>query len=157
MDWPELKRRLQKEGTSVQVLADLEGVPYKTMYNRIMAHQQKEGVTYLTPENTKSGPKKTAKRPDVVNAPEEKQDIPEEVYTRRSVSDLPEDISNSTIMEVLMDIKRSHAEAVQTMHEAESMLEQARTSERQLRTILIAVQRLADAETVQDLPEVMDL
>lgn len=53
MEWAEIKRRLVKEGTSVQVLADLEAVPYKTMYNRIMAHQVKDGVTYLTPENTK--------------------------------------------------------------------------------------------------------
>ena len=53
MEWAEIKRRLTKEGTSVQVLADLEAVPYKTMYNRIMAHQVKDGVTYLTPENTK--------------------------------------------------------------------------------------------------------
>lgn len=53
MEWAEIKRRLLKEGTSVQVLADLEAVPYKTMYNRIMAHQVKDGVTYLTPENTK--------------------------------------------------------------------------------------------------------
>lgn len=37
----------------MQVLAELEAVPYKTMYNRIMAHQVKDGVTYLTPENTK--------------------------------------------------------------------------------------------------------
>lgn len=52
MEWAEIKRRL-KNGTSVQVLADLEAIPYKTMYNRIMAHQVKDGVTYLTPENTK--------------------------------------------------------------------------------------------------------
>lgn len=53
MEWAEVKRRLTKEGTSVQVLADLEGVPYKTMYNRIMQHQIKDGVTYLTPQNSK--------------------------------------------------------------------------------------------------------
>ena len=53
MEWAEIKRRLTKEGTSVQVLADLEGVPYKTMYNRIMQHQIKDGVTYMTPKNTK--------------------------------------------------------------------------------------------------------
>ena len=52
MDWAEVKRRLL-DGTSVQILADLNGVTYKTMYNRIMAHQIKDGVTYLTPENTK--------------------------------------------------------------------------------------------------------
>lgn len=96
MDWPEVKRRLQKEGTSVQVLADLEGVPYKTMYNRIMAHQQKEGVTYLTPENTKSGPKKKAAPKKTAKRPEEKQDIPEEVYTcaRDLMPETIEEINN---------------------------------------------------------------
>ena len=52
MDWAEVKKRLL-DGTSVQILADLNGVTYKTMYNRIMAHQVKDGVTYLTPGNTK--------------------------------------------------------------------------------------------------------
>ncbi len=52
MEWAEIKRRL-REGASVQILADLNGVTYKTMYNRIMAHQIKDGVIYLTPENTK--------------------------------------------------------------------------------------------------------
>lgn len=52
MDWAEVKKRLL-DGTSVQILADLNGVTYKTMYNRIMAHQVKDGVTYLTPRNTK--------------------------------------------------------------------------------------------------------
>lgn len=95
MEWPEVKRRLTKEGTSVQVLADLEGVPYKTMYNRIMQHQIKDGVTYLTPQNSKglkrSEEMKTIKRkksreaekaqglPEVVKEPD---NIPEEVYTK---------------------------------------------------------------------------
>lgn len=52
MEWAEIKRRL-REGATVQILADLNGVTYKTMYNRIMAHQVKDGVIYLTPENTK--------------------------------------------------------------------------------------------------------
>lgn len=52
MDWAEVKKRLL-DGTSVQILADLNGVTYKTMYNRIMAHQVKDGVTYLTAQNTK--------------------------------------------------------------------------------------------------------
>lgn len=52
MDWAEVKKRLL-DGTSVQILADLNGVTYKTMYNRIMAHQIKDGVTYLTAQNTK--------------------------------------------------------------------------------------------------------
>lgn len=147
MDWAEIKMRL-RDGASVQVLADLNAVTYKTMYNRIMAHQVKDGVTYLTPRNTKGMQKskaisktkqaqakakekkaaqKAAERPEVVPvivtndysckgcahcmqrnfhllckmghkcggencvcsdykplpAPEEKQDIPEEVYNMR--------------------------------------------------------------------------
>ena len=58
MDWAEIKRRLL-DGTSVQILADLNGVPYKTMYNRIMAHQIKDNVTYLTPKNTRGGMNKS--------------------------------------------------------------------------------------------------
>lgn len=180
MDWAEIKMRL-RDGASVQVLADLNAVTYKTMYNRIMAHQVKDGVEYLTPRNTKGMQKSKAisktkqaqakakeKKaeaekvgreiveglPKFEAAPEEKQDIPEEVYKPARVADLPEDISNSTIIDVLMDLKRSHADAVQVMHDTESMLEQAQTSERQLRTMLIAVQRLADAEKAQELPEV---
>ena len=104
MEWPEVKRRLTKECTSVQVLADLEGVPYKTMYNRIMQHQIKDGITYLTPKNSKglkrSEEMKNIKRkkireaekaqglPEVVNEPDnipevvnEPDNIPEDVYT----------------------------------------------------------------------------
>ena len=47
MDWPEIKRRLTKEGTSVQILADLEGVPYKTMYQRIKWHERQDGKKYM--------------------------------------------------------------------------------------------------------------
>lgn len=82
MEWAEVKRRLTKEGTSVQVLADLEGVPYKTMYNRIMQHQIKDGVTYLTPQNSKglkrSEEMKTIKRKKSREA-EKAQGIPEVV------------------------------------------------------------------------------
>ena len=110
MDWAEIKMRL-RDGASVQVLADLNAVTYKTMYNRIMAHQVKDGVEYLTPRNTKGMRKskaisktkqaqakakekkaaqKSAERPEVkkladaikaLAVPEEKTDIPEEVYT----------------------------------------------------------------------------
>lgn len=58
MDWAEIKMRL-RDGTSVDILADLNGVPYKTMYNRIMAHQIKDNVTYLTPKNTRGGMNKS--------------------------------------------------------------------------------------------------
>ena len=100
MDWAEIKMRL-RDGASVQVLADLNAVTYKTMYNRIMAHQVKDGVEYLTPRNTKGMQKskaisktkqaqakakekkaaqKSAERPDVI--PEfltKKLHIPEEI------------------------------------------------------------------------------
>ena len=116
MDWAEIKMRL-RDGTSVDILADLNGVPYKTMYNRIMAHQIKDNVTYLTPKNTRGGMQKSkaisktkqaqakakekkaaqkaAERPEAEKDfveflttpskdwPEEKQDIPEEVYNMR--------------------------------------------------------------------------
>lgn len=59
MDWAEIKMRL-RDGASVQVLADLNAVTYKTMYNRIMAHQVKDGVEYLTPRNTKGMQKSKA-------------------------------------------------------------------------------------------------
>ncbi len=90
MDWAEIKRRLL-DGTSVQILADLNGVTYKTMYNRIMAHQIKDGVTYLTPGNTKGLKKAKAisktkqaqakakeKAAGLPEAPEKKPSAPED-------------------------------------------------------------------------------
>lgn len=90
MDWAEVKRRLL-DGTSVQILADLNGVTYKTMYNRIMAHQIKDGVTYLTPGNTKGLKKAKAisktkqaqarekeKAAGIPEAPEKKPSAPED-------------------------------------------------------------------------------
>lgn len=90
MDWAEIKRRLL-DGTSVQILADLNGVTYKTMYNRIMAHQVKDGVTYLTPGNTKGLKKAKAisntkqaqakakeKAAGIPEAPEKKPSAPED-------------------------------------------------------------------------------
>lgn len=77
MEWSEVKRRL-KDGTSVQILADLEGVPYKTMYNRIKQHELKDGVVYMKPEQLNARRKKQPEviepkpkevRPDVVLHP----------------------------------------------------------------------------------------
>ena len=110
MDWAEIKMRL-RDGASVQVLADLNAVTYKTMYNRIMAHQVKDGVEYLTPRNTKGMQKSKAisktkqaqakakeKKAAQKSAerPEEKQDIPEEVYTgvRDLMPETIEEINN---------------------------------------------------------------
>lgn len=68
MEWTEIKRRL-KDGTSVQILAELEGVPYKTMYNRIKQHELKDGVVYMKPDQLNSRRKK---KPEVVELkPEE--------------------------------------------------------------------------------------
>ena len=155
MEWAEIKRRLVKEGTSVQVLADLEGIPYKTMYNRIMAHQVKDGVTYLTPENTKGMKKAKAISYTKQKQAKEKEKaagLPEDPGKLPEVAPkLPEDIDNETIAAVLEDINRAHADAVKTLHEHEEMLEQARKSERQLRTLLIAMEQLAKG---RKLPEV---
>lgn len=85
MEWSEVKRRL-KDGTSVQILADLEGVPYKTMYNRIKQHELKDGVVYMKPEQLNARRKKkpevielkpeekkvTYKKPEVIEAPKQK-------------------------------------------------------------------------------------
>ena len=157
MDWAEVKKRLL-DGTSVQILADLNGVTYKTMYNRIMAHQVKDGVTYLTPRNTKGLKKAKAisetkqaqarekeKAAGIPEAPEKKPSAPE------VVPELPEDINDETLAAVLKDINRAHAEAVKTLHEHEEMLAQARKSERELRTILIAMEQLTKG---RELPEV---
>lgn len=97
MEWAEIKRRLL-DGTSVQILADLNGVTYKTMYNRIMAHQVKDGVTYLTPRNTKGLKKAKAisktkqaqakakeKAAGLPEAPEKKPSAPEVLPERYEV------------------------------------------------------------------------
>lgn len=174
MEWAEIKRRLVKEGTSVQVLADLEAIPYKTMYNRIMAHQVKDGVTYLTPENTKGMKKakaisdtkqKQAKEKEkAAGLPEDAKASAEVVAIMEAVPDgvkveirpevvpkLPEDIDNETIADILKDIKRSHADAVKELHRHEEILKQARNNEIVLRTLLIAMEQLAKG---RKLPEV---
>lgn len=85
MDWPEIKRRLTKEGTSVQILADLEGVPYKTMYQRIKWHERQDGKKYMPEMKMKKKEKRPEVKPEFLtkelHIPEEKQDIPEDVYT----------------------------------------------------------------------------
>ena len=82
MEWNEIKMRL-RDGTSVQILADLEGVPYKTMYNRIKQHELKDGKTYMNASALKArggrrstrkpDEKKVAyKKPEVIEAPKQK-------------------------------------------------------------------------------------
>lgn len=111
MDWAEIKRRLL-DGTSVQILADLNGVTYKTMYNRIMAHQIKDGVTYLTPGNTKGLKKAKAisktkqaqarekeKAAGIPEAPEKKPSAPEDP------GKLPEGLQPETVQEITYQIE----------------------------------------------------
>jgi len=83
MEWNEIKMRL-RDGASVQILADLEGVPYKTMYNRIKQHELKDGKTYMNAsalKATRGGrrstrkpdeKKVTYKKPEVIEAPKQK-------------------------------------------------------------------------------------
>ena len=82
MEWNEIKMRL-RDGVSVQILADLEGVPYKTMYNRIKQHELKDGKTYMNASalkarggrrSTKKPDEKkvTYKKPEVIEAPKQK-------------------------------------------------------------------------------------
>lgn len=111
MDWAEIKRRLL-DGTSVQILADLNGVTYKTMYNRIMAHQIKDDVTYLTPGNTKGLKKAKAisktkqaqakakeKAAGIPEAPEKKPSAPEDP------GKLPEGLQPETVQEITYQIE----------------------------------------------------
>ena len=84
MEWSEVKRRL-KNGTSVQILADLEGVTYKTMYNRIKQHELKDGVVYMKPEQLNQRKKK---QPEVI------EPKPEEVMPDRVIHPSKESLEN---------------------------------------------------------------
>lgn len=73
MEWDEIKMRL-RDGASVQILADLEGVPYKTMYNRIKQHELKDGKVYMKPTALRASRQKRTKykKPEVIEPkPEE--------------------------------------------------------------------------------------
>ena len=169
MEWAEIKRRLTKEGTSVQILADLAGVPYKTMYNRIKWHEKQDGVKYLNPTNTKvenrkrkPAAKKAGKLPEDVPKLSESEKaagevaevmafmeaVPDgiKVEIRRDcpedVPKLPEDITADVVNETIQTVKEAHADAVKTLHECEGILEQARKSEVYWRTLLVALERL---------------
>ena len=65
MEWDEISRRL-RNGTSVQILADLDGVSYKTMYNRIKYYERRDGKRYM-PE---SKPRKAKGEEITVELPE---------------------------------------------------------------------------------------
>lgn len=150
MEWAEIKRRLVKEGTSVQVLADLEAVPYKTMYNRIMAHQVKDGVTYLTPENTKGMKKakaisdtkqKQAKEKEkAAGLPEDPKEKPDSPVV--SPLDIPEEF----IEDALTTANQEHAKAVKELHELEYKYKAAKKYEAQCRAIVMGLEKLLEGQ-----------
>lgn len=135
MDWAEVKRRLL-DGTSVQILADLNGVTYKTMYNRIMAHQIKDGVTYLTPGNTKGLKKAKAisktkqaqarekeKAAGIPEAPEKKPSAPEAVPDDKPLIIPFPDPEKAGLCPEVMDVLRENFETCSKL--AESYARQA--------------------------------
>ena len=69
MQWEEISRRL-RNGTSVQILAELDNVPYKTMLGRIKYHERKEGKKYIKPDQLKKERKWQPKEPKGEPAPE---------------------------------------------------------------------------------------
>ena len=126
MEWAEIKRRLLKEGTSVQVLADLEAVPYKTMYNRIMAHQVKDGVTYLTPENTKGMKKAKAISETKQKQAKEKEKaagLPDDMRGQIPAEMVKELAESEKIPEVPPEVYSSAALMPETMDEIERNIE----------------------------------
>lgn len=94
MDWAEIKMRL-RDGASVQVLADLNAVTYKTMYNRIMAHQVKDGVEYLTPRNTKGMQKSKA-----ISKTKQAQAKAKEKKAAQKSAGRPEEIMNADMVTI---------------------------------------------------------
>ena len=46
LPWEEIKKQLEA-GATVQAVADLAGVPYKTMYNRIKWREKQDGKIYM--------------------------------------------------------------------------------------------------------------
>lgn len=135
MDWAEVKRRLL-DGTSVQILADLNAVTYKTMYNRIMAHQIKDGVIYLTPGNTKGLKKAKAisntkqaqarekeKAAGLPEAPEKKPSAPEVVPDDKPLIIPFPDPEKAGLCPEVMDVLRENFETCSKL--AESYARQA--------------------------------
>ena len=78
MKWDEIKRRL-KNGASVQIIADLDGVPYKTMYNRIKWHERQDGIKYMPEEKKRKPKQKDAPKVVPDPAPGKTVEIPEVV------------------------------------------------------------------------------
>ena len=108
MEWSEIKARL-KLGTSVQILADLNGVPYKTMYNRIKQHELKDGVVYMKPDQLNQRKKK---QPEVI------EPKPEEVRPDFVLHPSPESVEAIDKMEEkLQEAREKLTSACQKMSE----------------------------------------
>lgn len=174
MDWAEIKMRL-RDGASVQVLADLNAVTYKTMYNRIMAHQVKDGVEYLTPKNTKdmrkskaisktkqaqakAKEKKAAQKS--AERPEEMQDIPEEIKNADMVTikgirvegarDIPEEVYTGA-----RDLMPETIEEINNMYyTCKQLAERYQKQAEDWRRIMEACASWANAKEGGKLPEV---
>lgn len=155
MEWAEIKRRLL-DGTSVQILADLNGVTYKTMYNRIMAHQIKDGVTYLTPRNTKGLKKAKAisktkqaqarekeKAAGLPEAPEKKPSVPEDPGKLPEVLNAGYEIQPETIEELN-----------QIYFQCKQLAEKYQKQAEDWRRIMEACASWANAKEGRELPEV---
>lgn len=79
MPWEEIKKQLEA-GATVQAVADLAGVPYKTMYNRIKWREKQDGKIYMLNSQLRERRKpdiKPVKKAEPV--PEEKPAIPKGV------------------------------------------------------------------------------
>lgn len=89
MQWEEVSRRL-RNGTSVQILAELDNVPYKTMLERIKYHERKDGKKYITPDQLKKERKRKTKEPKEEPAPDPAPEKKEPEFLMKRLH-LPED------------------------------------------------------------------
>lgn len=125
MQWEEISRRL-RNGTSVQILAELDNVPYKTMLGRIKYHERKDGKKYITPDQLKKERKRKPKEPKEEPAPdpapigEKIQDIPEAVYkpapkisvTKTVIEDIQANINENRRLSKLFETEAKCWEAI---------------------------------------------
>lgn len=98
MKWDEISRRL-RNGTSVQILADLDGVPYKTMYNRIKYYEKRDGKRYMpesTPRKTKGATGPEEIRDSAADPEEVKPVIIPEFLTKPL--NIPEDVQSLPVI-----------------------------------------------------------
>lgn len=155
MEWEEISRRL-RNGTSVQILADLDGCTYKTMYNRIRQHEKKEGKNYINPEQMKRPFETKRKKEPEQDEPENKSAyVPEvEPIGEEKAPALPEvvkefaGIPEGVVKETLEKYKKEQANAVGAMHAIETMYKLAKARELKLRTVVLALERLLEGESL---------